>query len=120
MRRRKFILAVASLAVPGPVAAQKIASKRIALVNVSAPSQANMSEERSTYYKTFLSELRRLGHTEGQNLVVDRYSKEQLGAGPEALAAQVASKNPDVILLTDPSTPGFVRESKDIPIVTIQ
>lgn len=119
MRRREFILAVASLAVPGPAVAQQTASKRIALVNVSAPSQANMSEERSTYYKTFLGELRRLGHTEGQNLVVDRYSKEQLGSGPEALAAKVISSKPDVILLTDPTTPAFVRATNGVPIVTI-
>lgn len=119
MRRREFIVAAASLAVPGRAAAQQ-ATKRIALVNVSAPSQANMSEERSPYYKTFLGELRRLGHAEGQNLIVERYSKEQLGSGPAALAAQVVSGNPDVILLTDPSTLAFVRESKGIPIVTIQ
>lgn len=79
-----------------------------------------MSEERSAYYKTFLSELRRLGHAEGENLVVDRYSKEQLGSGPEALAAQVIAGNPDVILLTDPSSLAFVRASKGVPIVTIQ
>ncbi|WP_271525930.1 ABC transporter substrate-binding protein [Bradyrhizobium sp. CCBAU 53380] len=110
---------MASLAMPGPAAAQQTVVKRIALVNVSAPTQSNMSEERSTYYKTFLSELRRLGHTEGQNLVVDRYSKEQLGAGPEALAVRVISSKPDVILLTDPSSPAFLRETKGVPVVTI-
>lgn len=56
---------------------------------------------------------------QGQNLVIG-YSREQVGSGPEALAAQVAAKNPDVILLTDRSSLAFVRETEGRPIVTIQ
>ena len=119
MRRRDFIVGAASLAMAARAAAQPVTVKRLALVNVSSPSQAQMSEDRSPYYKTFLGELRRLGRVEGPELIVDRYSKEQLVSGPAALAAQVVASKPDVINLIDPSPLFFVRETKSIPIVTI-
>ena len=120
MRRRDFVMGAASFAMAARAAAQPVTSKRLALVNVSAPSQAQMHEDRSAYYKTFLGELRRLGRVEGQGLIVDRYSKEQLVSGPAALAAQVVASKPDVINLIDPSPVFFAPETKTIPIVTIQ
>ena len=120
MRRRDFMVGAVSFAVAARAVAQPVTSKRLALVNVSAPSQAQMHEDRSAYYKTFLGELRRLGRVEGPDLIVDRYSKEQLVSGPAALAAQVVASKPDVINLIDPSPLFFVRETKTIPIVTIQ
>jgi putative ABC transport system substrate-binding protein len=114
------MMGAASFAMAARAAAQPVTSKRLALVNVSAPSQAQMHEDRSAYYKTFLGELRRLGRVEGQDLIVDRYSKEQLVSGPAALAAQVVTSKPDVINLIDPSPVFFAPETKTIPIVTIQ
>ena len=52
-----------------------------------------MREEGSTYYRVFFGELRRLGRIEGQNLVVERYSKEQFQSDKAALAAEVVRSN---------------------------
>ena len=120
MRRRDFVIAAASFAALKPVAAQPVVtSRRLAIVNVSAPSHALMREDSPSYYRVFFGELRRLGQIEGQNLTVERYSKEEYRSDPVALAAQVVRSNPDVIYIIDPSAAHFTRVTSKIPIVTI-
>lgn len=78
-----------------------------------------MREEGSTYYRVFFGELRRLGRIEGQNLVVERYSKEQYRSDKAALAAEIVRSNPDVIYVLDPPAALFKKETATIPIVTV-
>ncbi|QDW40187.1 hypothetical protein FFI89_025470 [Bradyrhizobium sp. KBS0727] len=120
MRRRDFVAGAVSLAAVSRAAAQPVATnRRLAIVNVSAPSHALMREDSPTYHRVFFGELRRLGQIEGQNLTVERYSREQYQSDPAALAAQVVRSNPDVIYIIDPAASHFTRETSKIPIVTI-
>lgn len=119
MRRRDFVVgaigfAATARAVAGPVAN----NPRLAIVNISGAS-ALMHEEGSAYYRVFFGELRRLGRIEGQNLVVERYAKEQYQSDKAALAAEVVRSNPDVIYLLDPPAAFFKQQTTTIPIVTV-
>ena len=57
------------------MAQQPATTKRITLVTVQA-KVSDMRPERTLTYRAFFEELKRLGFTEGQNLVVERYSAE--------------------------------------------
>ena len=119
MRRRDFVLGAASLAGATQVWAQTSAnSPRLAIVDVTNASAARINEDHR-YYRIFFGELRRLGRIEGKNLIVERYSKEELVSDAVALAAEVVRSNPDVIYIIAPSASNFKRETTTIPIVTI-
>jgi putative tryptophan/tyrosine transport system substrate-binding protein len=119
MRRREFVVGAVSLAAVTRVAAQPAAnSRRLAIVNISN-SHSQMREDSGNYTSVFLAELRRLGQIEGQNLIVERYGKEQYPSDKAALAAQVIRSNPDVIYIVDPPASWFQHETSKIPIVTI-
>jgi putative tryptophan/tyrosine transport system substrate-binding protein len=49
-------------------------------------------------YQPFFEELRRLGHVEGKNLVVERYSGEGRAERFADLAREIAGRKPDVIV----------------------
>ncbi len=71
MRRREFIAgAVALVAVPRMAAAGD--SRRLAIFSPSEPSALMNEQSDNRYYRALFAELRRLGHVEGQNLVVER------------------------------------------------
>ena len=76
MKRRDFVagLMIAS-AMRHAVAQQPTKTKRIALV-ASATMVSDMRADKHWLYRAFFEELNRLGFTEGQNLVVERYSAE--------------------------------------------
>jgi len=70
-------LSVSTLLAPPATGAQQAEKvHRIAIVSASEPV-ADMTEARDPFLRALFSELRRLGYTEGQNLVVERWS----GAG---------------------------------------
>jgi putative ABC transport system substrate-binding protein len=77
MRRREFLVATMAVAMSRPVRAQTEArpstTKRIAIFHPSEPPEA-LSINGLRIYKAYLGELERLGYTEGQNLVVERWS----------------------------------------------
>jgi len=119
MRRRDFVVGALGFAAAARVAAAADASNpRLAIVNISG-SSALMREEGSTYYRVFFGELRRFGRIEGQNLVVERYAREQYQSDKAALAAEVVRGNPDVIYVLDPPATFLKPETTTIPIVTI-
>ncbi|UPT97586.1 ABC transporter substrate-binding protein [Bradyrhizobium barranii subsp. apii] len=60
-----------------------------------------------------------MGQIEGQNLKVESYGREQNTSGLEALATEIVSSNPDVILLGGPGALIFKKLTSRIPIVTI-
>jgi len=66
----------------------------------------------------FLNELSRLGFTEGQNLIIDRYSAEGRGERYGDLSRELLSKGPDVIWsLGSPLTRELKAATSAIPIV---
>ena len=112
-------MGAASFAAATRVAAQPAtSSRRLAIVAISG-SHLRMQEDSGNYVAVFLTELRHLGHIEGQNLTIERYGREQYQSDAAALAEQVVRSNPDVIYVIDPGATYFQRETSKIPIVTI-
>jgi len=73
----------------------------------------------SIYFRTLLSELRRLGYVEGHNLVVRRYSAEGRAENLAELARAVVHQQPDVISANTGRLTRHLREvTTTIPIVT--
>ena len=120
MRRREFVVGVASVvAVSHAVAQQPRASKRLAIFSLSEPTALMNERSDNRYYRALFAELRRLGHVEGQNLLVDRYGREQNTSGPAGLAAEVVRNNPDVVYVVGPGTLLFKQQTDKLPIVAL-
>ena len=88
MRRRDFLAAIAVASANTGVFAQTGTVSRLAIVNLSV-SRAGMQEHISRYNAVLMGELRRLGHVEGKNLVIDRYSAERRAEGVETIIASL-------------------------------
>src|SRR5215469_11516783 len=101
MRRRDFsaILLIAGASIQPVLAQSPIKQRRIAIV-AAAEKPENISEAGSGFWRTFFGELRHLGHVEGADLVVERYSAEGHPGRYGDLARDVVSLNPDIILVT--------------------
>jgi putative ABC transport system substrate-binding protein len=120
MERRTFITILGGAAAwPLTAHAQQsaAATKRLAICSPSE-SAASMNERSdSRYYRALFAELRRLGHVEGQNLIVERYGREQNISGLAATVADVIRTSPDVVYVIPPSVPVFKRQTDRIPLV---
>jgi putative ABC transport system substrate-binding protein len=95
------VLIIAALAAPLAGDAQQAGRVyRIAVVYVTTPV-AEMIEATSPFLRVFLPELRRLGYTEGQNLLVERWSaggrRETYPKTYPGLAQEVVRSRPNVI-----------------------
>src|SRR5213592_1011344 len=78
MQRREFITLFGGTAMTWPLAAraqQPAKMKRLAFVH-AATKVSEIGLSGRPYYRAFFEELSRLGHLEGQNLGVERYSGE--------------------------------------------
>jgi putative tryptophan/tyrosine transport system substrate-binding protein len=119
MRRRSFIAGVISTAAITGVAAQPAAGRRLAIFSPAEPSALMHGRSDNRYYRVLFDELRRLGHIEGQNLIVEKYGSEQNASGPAALAAEVIRSNPDIVYVVGPGAGLFKNASAKIPVVTL-
>jgi hypothetical protein len=73
MKRRDFVAGAISIAAVSRVAAQTTgASQRLAIYSLSEPSELMNERSDNRYYRALFAELRRLGHVEGQNFVIER------------------------------------------------
>src|SRR5262249_31861103 len=99
IRRREFIALLGGAAAAWPITAsgQQARMDRIAWVHPSAPLDNLRSSTDVRAYRAFQDELRHLGHIEGTNLIIERYS----GAGHldlyETLARTVVRSRPSLI-----------------------
>jgi len=120
MRRRGFLAVAGALVLLGVGAEAQQSTKvyRIAMVHPSY-AVSEMTETGSLpYYRAFFDELRRLGYSEGRNLLIDRYSAEGLIENYRALARTVVSHNPDLIFtIGSPMAKALKEETSSIPIV---
>lgn len=94
---------------------------RIALVDTVAAT-SDMTEARHPYWGITLVELRRLGHAEGQNVVIDRWSGRGAATAVayKDLARRIAASEPQVIVVRARSMLVHIAvETKTIPIVAI-
>jgi putative ABC transport system substrate-binding protein len=118
MRRREFVTGAALFAVSPAAAQTRTEPPRLAIFSPFQPLAAMDEHSSNRYYRAIFNELRRLGHVEGQNLTIERFSREQNTASLAAAAAEVVRSNPDVVLAI--GFPGFAElkaETTTIPIV---
>jgi len=122
MRRREFItLLGAAAAWPLSARAQQPKKRhRIAFVHSGIPADRLTESAGPFWVRRFYETLRGLGDTEGDNLVVERYSAEGRSDRYAALAAEIVSRIPDVIVsnLND-LVKAFAAATATIPIVGI-
>jgi putative ABC transport system substrate-binding protein len=97
--RRGFIAggAASVLTHPRILVAQQAQLRRLALFHPSRPV-AEMNEGSNTEIAAFFQELRRLGHIEGQNIAIERWSGDGDAARYESQMAAMVATQPDVIL----------------------
>jgi putative ABC transport system substrate-binding protein len=101
MRRREFnaSLLIAVTAIQPLLAQAPTKQRRIAIV-AAAGKPENISEAGPVFWHVFFGELRRLGHFEEGDLIVERYSAEGHPGRYADLAQEVVSLDPDIILVT--------------------
>jgi putative tryptophan/tyrosine transport system substrate-binding protein len=121
MMRREFIALAGGAATVWPPTAYAqqpaAATKRLAICSPSEPAASMNEGSDNRYYRALFAELRRLGHVEGQNLIVERYGREQNTSGLAATVADVIRTNPDVVYAIPPAVPVFHRQTDRIPLV---
>jgi putative tryptophan/tyrosine transport system substrate-binding protein len=119
MRRREFITLVGGAAAVWPLAARAQQAGRIARVGVLGPDLNNSVS--GPGYQVFLSELRKLGFTEGQNLVVE-YRRTDEGM-PKAFtgANEMVAAKADVLVANGPeiSLQAATAARPAVPIVML-
>jgi putative ABC transport system substrate-binding protein len=122
LNRRRAIAALLALAGSSRAVGQTPAKMpRIALVD-PGEQPANMAEGRHTFWSAFLIELRRLGHAEGQNLVVDRWTGSGFASadGYNELARKAVASQPRLIVVRGRNAMmGVARGTREIPIVAL-
>ena len=118
MDRRAFVAgaAAAFAATPRVVWAQD--KRRIAMVHVSRPVEQLSKAGGVGMYIAFLEELEERGYSEGQNLVIDRWTGRG-GADRDELARRIVASGPEVIFVSSgaPLGPNIVKATSSIPIV---
>ena len=114
MKRREFIAGLLVATSLRQARAQQPAKiHRIAIVTVATPIAQITETSTSPFYRALFNELRRLGYSEGRNLIVERYSPERPTV---ELARDVVRSKPDVIFSINQWVP-FLKPLTTIPIV---
>jgi putative ABC transport system substrate-binding protein len=126
MRRRELIHLIGGAAacpLLWPLAAQTQSlrrPRRIAFVHSGIRADQLTESTGPFWVRRFYETLRGLGEIEGGNLAVDRYSAEGRTERFAALAVEVASRNPEVIVTnSNDLTKAFTIATSTIPIVAI-
>jgi putative ABC transport system substrate-binding protein len=121
MRRRDFISLVGGAATAWPMVAraqQGERVRRIAIFHPAIPTTLLTETGGGSAWRAFFGELRRLGYTEGQNLIIERYSAEGRHELYSDIAQQIVARNPAVIVTgTNPVVTAFKAATTTIPIV---
>jgi putative ABC transport system substrate-binding protein len=122
MKRRRAIAALLALAGSSRVVGQTAAKMpRIALVD-PGEQPANMAEGRNNFWSAFLVELRRLGHGEGQSILIDRWTGSGFASaeGYNELARKAVASQPRLIVARGRnSVIALAKGTRDIPIVAV-
>jgi putative ABC transport system substrate-binding protein len=98
---------------------QSTTKKRIAFVDPSTKT-ADVRIGGDTGYSVYLQEPQRLGYTEGQDLIIDRYSAEGQRGLYTDLAREIVGTHPDLIAASGtPLTKAIKEATSTIPVVAI-
>ncbi len=120
MRRREF-LGVCGVAAVWPrvtVAQQRAPQHRIAIFHPAIPTRLLTETGGGSAWRAFFGELRRLGYVEGENLIIERYSAEGHHDRYAALAREIVTRSPDLIVTgTNPVVTAFKGATSTIPVV---
>ena len=124
MRRREFIGFVGSVgALPAFFwrhAAWAQQARRIAFVHSGIAADKLTETAGPFWVRRFYETLRGLGDVEASNLVVERYSAEGRSERFATVAAEVVSRNPDVIVANHNGlVKAFMTATDTVPIVAI-
>jgi putative tryptophan/tyrosine transport system substrate-binding protein len=123
MTRRKFITLLGGAAAAWPLAArgqQPQKQRRIAFVHSGIPADQLTEAAGPFWVRRFYETLRGLGDVEGGNLVIERYSAGGRSDRFASLAAEVVSRNPDVIVSNHNNlVQALAAATATIPIVGI-
>jgi len=122
-RRREFIKLVGAAAATWPLTAlaqQTGARDRVAWIHPSAPLSDLQENGAVRAYRAFLEELRELGHVEGTNLIVERYSGGGRQDHYEELVRNVVLSRPGVIFTSGSEITRHLKAATTtIPVVAV-
>jgi putative ABC transport system substrate-binding protein len=118
LMRREFITLVGGAALAWPLAARAQQAGKV--VRIGFLGASLNSPPPLAFYQAFLTQLRELGFSEGQNLIVE-YRAVDDPRGPFVAAAELLRSQPDMIVATGPEVAlqAVVGASGFIPIVMI-
>jgi len=123
MRRRQFLAAIGAAVAFRPrvaLAQQPRRQHRLAFVHSGIPADKLTAAAGPFWMRRFYETLDKLGHSETGNLVVERFSAEGHSDRFAALAAEVVSRRPDVIVSNlNALVKTFLAATATIPIVGI-
>src|SRR5450631_1817474 len=123
MKRRQFLAVIGGGVAGWPLvtsAQQPRKQHRLAFVHSGIPTDKLTAAAGPFWIRRFYETLERLGHSEGGNLVVERYSAEGHSDRFAALTAEVVSRKPDVIVSNlNELVKTFLAATATIPIVGI-
>jgi putative ABC transport system substrate-binding protein len=99
-KRRAFITLLSGAAAwPLAARAQQAGThRRIAIFHPAIPTTLLTETGGGSAWRAFFAELRRLGYSEGENLIIERYSAEGHHERYADLARQIVARRPDVIV----------------------
>jgi putative ABC transport system substrate-binding protein len=120
LKRRNFVLGLFLSAVAQRVRSEEQRKNRIAVFVAVTPAHLITEGEGGAFFRIFFSQLARLGHIDGQNLSVERFSAEgHIERYPE-IARQIVDANPDLIVTANSNIGAAVgKVTKTIPIVSL-
>jgi putative tryptophan/tyrosine transport system substrate-binding protein len=120
MRRRNFVAGISLMIGAKHLAAQQARRRaRIALVHSGIHADQLTESGPTAWIREFFAELRKLGYTEGPDLIFERYSAEGQMERFLAVAQAVVSRNPDVIVTNGPLVNAFRTATQTLPILAI-
>jgi putative tryptophan/tyrosine transport system substrate-binding protein len=121
IRRREVITLLGGGVAAWPLVArgqQPAIRHRIAIFHPAIPTTLLTETGGGSAWRAFFRELRRLGYVEGDNLLIERYSAEGHHERYAALAREIVSRSPEVIVTgTNPAVMIFKAATSTIPIV---
>jgi len=118
VKRREFITLLGGAAA-WPLTARAQQARQVARIGFLGPEPENMLF--ATNYPVFLTELRKLGFTEGQNLIIEHRRMDEGASKTFAGAAELIRSNVDVVVAFGPelALKAAVAASPTVPIVMI-
>jgi putative ABC transport system substrate-binding protein len=119
IRRREFITLLGGAAAAWPVVARAQQADKVVRVGVLGPSVENAVA--APGYQIFLSEMRKLGFTDGQNLVIDFRSTDDDMPKSFAAANELVAAKADVLVANGPeiSLQAAAAARPPVPIVML-